>query len=225
MNQSAWTSVGLLVAMVAAPPLAAQSTASLQAGLPGQPIARRTQRLPPQTNIGATLPPCGPAILSSPSLQLEVLAGPWQVCATPAWPFSAAYSPSGSDLYVPLFGGFLGGGGCTLARVDPVTFQLLATLPTGESPQEVAFVTWPNGSLRLGFVSCSSSSTVTVFDAANQVIATIPIPVDPSGPFATAFPFGLAVSPNGTHVHVGTGDGQGRVTAQHAWRSAGVTSC
>jgi DNA-binding beta-propeller fold protein YncE len=50
-----------------------------------------------------------------------------------------------------------------------------------------------------------------VFDAFDRVVATIPIPT--ASPWGTAFPFGMAESPDGTRVFVGTGDGSGKVFA------------
>ena len=52
-----------------------------------------------------------------------------------------------------------------------------------------------------------------VFDAQDHVIATIAIPFDPLDPWGTAFPFGLAVSPDQSRVYVGTMDGRGKVFA------------
>ncbi|MFT5731433.1 MAG: DNA-binding beta-propeller fold protein YncE [Planctomycetota bacterium] len=177
------------------------------------PASAQRRRVPNQVDRPAIPSPCSPAPLAPPTYAFQLDATPWFTCGSRAWPFSATYSPDGADLWVPLFGGFLGGGGCALARLDPSTFALRAVIPTGESPEEVAFVTHANGTMRFGFVTNSSSSTVTVFNASNQVTATIPIPPDPSGPYPTAFPFGLAVSPDQATVHVGTGDGQGLVHA------------
>lgn len=156
---------------------------------------------------------CAPEPLAVPAYDGEFDLAPWQGCGSEAWPFAQAYSPAGDRLYVTLFGGTIGNGGCTVARLDPDTRQVVATITTGESPEELAFVTWPDGSLRYGFVSDSSSSTVTVFDASDAVVATVSIPFDPSGPYPTAFPTGLAVAPDQQRVHVATGNGEGWVHA------------
>jgi DNA-binding beta-propeller fold protein YncE len=86
-------------------------------------------------------------------------------------------------------------------------------IPVGLGPEEIAFTTASPGAVRHGFVTNSTASTVTVFDAWDNVVATVPIPFDPEAPFATAFPFGLAVAPDQTRVYVGTLDGSGNVYA------------
>jgi len=156
---------------------------------------------------------CLPQPYASPSYSHEVDLSPFLQCGGAATPFSIAYTPDGSRAYATLFGGLVGNGGCVVVRLDPQTLAVEASITSGESPEELAFVTWPDGSMRLGFVTDSSSSTVTVFDEFDQVVATIPIPFDPQATYATAFPYGLAVSPDQSRVHVGTGDGQGFVHA------------
>lgn len=157
---------------------------------------------------------CAPRAFGLPSygseLDLQAFAG----CASfGAQPFGLAYTPGGERLYAALFGGLIGSGGCTLARIDPQTFQVLTTVATGESPEEIAFVTHPDGSFRYGFVTNGSASSVTVFDAADQLVASVPIPFDAQATYPTAFPFGLAVHPDQSCVYVGTQDGQGFVHA------------
>lgn len=196
-------SCALLVAI--ATPSTAQVVRQVQRRpLVAAPFPRGARRLPA---------PCAQPVLRTPTYREDVYLASWQACGSSAWPFSAAYTPDGSQLYVTLFGGLVGSGGCVVARLDPDTFQLRGTVLTGESPEELAFVTRLDGSLRLGFVSDSSASTVTVFDASDATIATIPIPPDPNGTFGTAFPYGLAVSPDRSTVHVGTLDGGGIVHA------------
>ncbi|MCK6445391.1 MAG: hypothetical protein L6Q99_03280 [Planctomycetes bacterium] len=160
--------------------------------------------------------------LSAPPCRAENVVPPqWHhavpqsasACGGSVWPFSARFTPRGDRLYVPIFGGLIGNGGCAVRRLHPVTFATLAEIPTGESPQEVAFTTFADGSLKLGFVTNSSASSVTVFDANDNVVATIPIPFASGGGWPTAFPFGLVVSPDQTTVYVGTQDGAGWVHA------------
>lgn len=157
-------------------------------------------------------PPCRPATVVPPQWHHAVAQSP-SACGGSVWPFSARFTPRGDRLYVPIFGGLIGNGGCAVRRLHPVSLATLAEIPTGESPQEVAFTTFPDGSLKRGFVTNSSASSVTVFDANDAVVATIPIPFASGGSFATAFPFGLAVSPDQTTVYVGTQDGAGWVHA------------
>lgn len=174
---------------------------------------RARRRLPARTERPPVPAPCPPVALPAPAYSDYVDLTPFQLCGSGGWPFSAAYTPDGAELYVTLFGGLIGSGGCTVVRLDPQTFQLRGTIMTGESPEELAFVTDGAGALVLGFVTDSSSSTVTVFDAFDSVVATIPIPPIPNGSWGTAFPYGLAVSPDGSTVHVGTLDGSGTVHA------------
>ncbi|MEM9382002.1 MAG: hypothetical protein AAGB93_18750 [Planctomycetota bacterium] len=196
------TPSALLVTLLA---VAADPSAAAQGTIPGVSLSTRAPRL-------ARRAPCSPRPLRTPTFASEV-ALPWQACGSSAWPFTAVYAPDGSDLFLPLFGGLLGSGGCTVARVDPVTFQLRAAITVGESPEDVDFVTRPDGSVLYGFVSNSSGSSVTVFDALDGVVTTIPLPPDPAGSFPTAFPFDVITAPDQSTVYVGTLDGQGIVHA------------
>jgi len=161
----------------------------------------------------AQVRPCAPRFTPTPTWSSAVGVASNGGCGGSAWPYSAKFSPNGDRLYVPLFGGYVGAGGCRVARLDPVTLATLAQIPTGESPQEIAFTTHVDGSVNLGFVSNSSSSTVTVFDAFDSVVATLAIPFAPGSFFPTAFPSGLVTSPDQTHVYVSTLDGSGVVYA------------
>ncbi|MEM9802484.1 MAG: hypothetical protein AAGA20_19300 [Planctomycetota bacterium] len=190
-----------LAALALAPLTAAQGT-----------IVGRN-RVAAASEASARFDPCSPRPLTTPTYAFQVSAGSWQQCGFRAWPFSASFSPDGSDLFVPLFGGVIGNGGCTVARVDPTTLQLRGQIQTGESPEEVAFVTRPDGSLLYGFISDSSASAVVVFDDLDQVVATIPLPPEPGGTFPTAFPYGVITAPDQRTVYVGTLDGQGFVYA------------
>ncbi|MEL6428134.1 MAG: hypothetical protein AAFU73_13585 [Planctomycetota bacterium] len=195
--------LALLCAALAAPS-GAQTVRARRRPTPAVSVPGRAGPLPT---------PCSRPPLVDPAYRDPVDLSPWQLCGSRAWPFSAAYTPDGEELYVTLFGGLVGSGGCAVVRLDPDTFQLRGTVMTGESPEELAFVTRPDGSLVLGFVTDSSASSVTVFDASDTTVATIPIPADPNGSFGTAFPYGLAVSPDQSTVHVGTLDGGGIIHA------------
>lgn len=130
-----------------------------------------------------------------------VFAGPW----------SGAISPDGNFFYTSL-AGYAGGFGvenCLLAKVDAQTFQVVNTISVGLFPEEIVFTKLAGGGMQYGFVSNSSSGTVSVFDAADQVVAMIALP-DTQG-FGTCYPFGLAVSANGQRVYVGTLDGSGDI--------------
>lgn len=136
-------------------------------------------------------------------------------------PWSTAWAPGGT-LYASLFGGAIGSSNCLVARLDPATLAPTALIPVGDGPQEIVFTETSGGALAHGFVTNSTASTVTVFDATEQVVATIAIPT--AGPWGTAFPFGMAVSPDGSRVYVGTSDGSGKVFAIDAQGLALVPS-
>ncbi len=152
-----------------------------------------------------SLAPQGAKLIYRDSTNLS----PFAACnSSQAWPWTAAFSPGGAHLYVPLFGGYAGQGGCTLLKLDAVTLQHQSTIQVQESPEEVVFTTDVNGQMALGFVTNSSASSVTVFDASDFILAHLPIPVRPGSSFGTAFPFGMAVSPDQSTVWVGTSEGR-----------------
>lgn len=160
-----------------------------------------------------SLRPCAPQFFATPQWRDATPMSTATSCGASAWPWSARYSPLGDRLYVTSFGGFIGVGGCRVLRLDPATMQTLASIPTGESPQDIELVTHANGSIRYGFVNCSSASVVTVFDGADAVVATIPIPFTPGGLFPTAFPTSLTKSPDQSVVYVSTSNGEGWIHA------------
>ena len=131
--------------------------------------------------------------------------------ASSVLPWSLSFSPAEDTAYVSLFGGLIGNGGCLIAKVDVATRALDGLIQVEESPEEIVFTTFPNGSMRYGWVTCSSESTVVVFDAQDEIVASIAIPVESGTGWPTAFPFGLAVSEDQSRVYVGTLDGSGRV--------------
>lgn len=74
--------------------------------------------------------------------------------------------------------------------IDTATNTIVATIPVGSAPLEVAIT--PNGAF--GYVPAFFSDNVTVFSTAtNLPIATIPVGIDP---------LGVAISPNGTLAYV-----------------------
>lgn len=132
-------------------------------------------------------------------------------CGAPPRPWSAAYTPDGRDLYVSLFGGFLGSGGCQVLRLDAQTGATLASIPVGESPEDIALRLDNQGNLIHGFVTCSSESRVDVFNAQDQIVATIPLPPQVGGSFPTTFPFGIVLDEARQTAWVGTNDSSGRL--------------
>ncbi|MFT5198242.1 MAG: DNA-binding beta-propeller fold protein YncE [Planctomycetota bacterium] len=177
--------------------------------------AQSIQSISPFQATRIQRPFTGPAVYSSAPQGAKLVyqdstnLSPFASCtANQAWPWTAQYSPDGNHLYVPLFGGFTGQGGCTLLKLDASSMQHLATIQVQESPEEVVFSTDASGLLARGFVTNSSASSVTVFDANDQVLGHIPIPVRPGNTFGSAFPFGMAVSPDQSTVWVGTSGGR-----------------
>lgn len=161
-----------------------------------------------------SLPPCDPAFPLPPVYDRRVPLAAYASCgAFQTMPWAAAYAPDGTALYVSAFGGFIGQGGCSVLRLDPGTLAVEAEIMVAEGPEELAFKTAADGSMEYGFVSASSASSVVVFDRSDAVVETIALPFDPAGPFPTAFPFGLALSPDQSRLYVGTTDGSGNVFA------------
>lgn len=127
-----------------------------------------------------------------------------------AGPWSGKLSPDGQDLFVTLAGpaGSFGMENCLVARVDAATGAVMNSFSVGLFPEEIAW-TSVGAQILAGYVSDSSSGTLTVFDASGQVLQTIPLP-DPFG-FGSCFPFGLAVAPDQQRLYVGTLDGSGSI--------------
>ncbi|MFT4541042.1 MAG: hypothetical protein ACI835_003503 [Planctomycetota bacterium] len=166
------------------------------------------------SNPSAIAARCAARPLSLPSFSQEIGLQAHVACnAANAQPFGAAFTSDGSRLYTALLGGLIGSGGCTLVRIDPLSHQVVATISTGEGPEEIAFIDDGQGRMLYGFVTNSADSSVTVFDASDAVVTTIPIPFDAGATYPTAFPFGLCAHPNQSIVYVGTLDGQGIVHA------------
>ncbi len=126
--------------------------------------------------------------------------------------FGLAYEPRGSLLYAAVCGDlpFVGTPNQAIAVLDPASESVVAVIPCGLYPEEIAFAYDPGGgALRLGACTNSQSGSVTLWDAALQVVATVPLP-DPLG-YGTCFPFGIVA--NDTHFLVTTQDGSGAVYA------------
>lgn len=181
-------------AATGAAPSAAQST--VVTGAPG-------------ANSRIALPIGSPSTDIVPSGSFDV-AGQAN-CGAPPRPWSAAFTPDGRDLYVSLFGGFLGSGGCRLLHLDGQTGAVLGSIPVGESPEDIVLQLGPQGSLIHGFVTCSSESRVDVFNAQDQIVTTIPLPPVVGGSFPSVFPFGIVLDEARDTVWVGTNDGSGRL--------------
>ena len=78
----------------------------------------------------------------------------------------------------------------TVSVIDIVTDSVIATIPVGSSPAEVAVT--PNG--RFAYVINTLGDTVSVISAAtNTVVATVPV---------ATFPQGIAITPNGAFAYV-----------------------
>ncbi len=191
---------GLLAVLITAAPLAWGQT---QRRIAPTQVTKVQGKSPGKAVF--TSAPQGPRLVYRDTTQLSAFAS---CTANQAWPWTAQYGPSGSHLYVPLFGGFTGQGGCTLLKLDAQTMQHLGTIQLQESPEEVVFATGPGGVLHRGFATNSSASSVTIFDGSDQVLGHVPIPVRPGNTFGSAFPYGMAVSPDQGTVWVGTSEGR-----------------
>ena len=130
---------------------------------------------------------------------------------TSAGPWSARLSPDGQELFVALAApaGTFGMENCLVARVDAGTSTVSGSFSVGLFPEEIVWTTI--GQDPAGWVTNSSSGTVTVFDPQGQTIETIVLP-DPLG-FGSCFPFGIVASQDQQRVYVGTLDGSGIVYA------------
>ncbi len=197
--------LGILVGLLAWFGTAPEASAQPQQRLPARVVRAKAPR--PIARVAQFAP-------STPKLVFQDLhtLSPLGSCnPSNAWPWTARYSPDGQHVLVPLFGGYTGNGGCTVVQLDAQTLAWQATLPVEESPEEVVFLVDGQGQWTHTVVTNSSASSVSVLSAQGAPVATIPIPVRPSSTFGTAFPFGMAISPDRSTVWVGTG--QGRVFA------------
>lgn len=157
---------------------------------------------------------CTPENLTAPAYQGAIDLGTIVDCnaTSSAGPWSGKLSPDGQQLFVTLTGlvGTFGQENCRVARVNASTDVVSGSFSVGLFPEEIAWTT-AGQQILAGFVSDSTSGTVTVFDAAGQVLDTIFLP-DPFE-FGSCFPFGLATAPDQQRVYVGTVDGSGNIYA------------
>ncbi|MFJ9447007.1 PxKF domain-containing protein [Kitasatospora sp. NPDC101235] len=87
----------------------------------------------------------------------------------------------------------------SVTAYDPATGTVVATIPVGTAPRDVALS--PDGTQ--AYVTNSGSNSVSVIDtASNTVAATIPV---------SNHPVPVAFSPDGAHAYVGQGASQGGV--------------
>jgi hypothetical protein len=126
--------------------------------------------------------------------------------------FGLAHEPTQDLIYVAVCGDlpFVGTPNRAIAVVDPHADAVIGTIPVGRFPQEIAFAYDPaTGALRYGACTDNDDGSVTIWDAARQVVATVALP-DPLG-FGSCFPSGIAA--DATHFYVTTLDGSGDVHA------------
>lgn len=157
---------------------------------------------------------CVPAIPVAPTYSGSVDLASHVACnaTTSAGPWSARLTPDGQELFVTLAGpaGSFGMENCLVARVDAGTSAVSGSFSVGLFPEEIAW-TRAGAEILAGYVTDSSSGTVTVFDAQGQTITTIALP-DPLG-FGSCFPFGIVTAPDQQRLYVGTLDGSGSIYA------------
>ncbi len=119
-------------------------------------------------------------------------------------PFGLGLSPDGSTLWVPVSGAPTWGDPATsnnnvVARYDTATYAYMGSTVVGWFPNNVVV------SDTTGYVSVSTDGTIAVVDAATGALtATVTIP---NWGFS-AYPFGLALSGDGSRLYVSTLDGQ-----------------
>ncbi len=127
---------------------------------------------------------------------------------TPAKPFGLSYEATSDRIYVAIAGDFLGNNNA-VAVIDPSTDTVVSTITVGLFPEDIAFSYNSMGALQYGAVTNSSSGSVTIWDATNQVVATVQLP-DPFG-LGSCFPFGIVAHQD--KFWVSTQDGSGNVYA------------
>ncbi len=125
-----------------------------------------------------------------------------------AQPFGISYEPTTDRIYVAIAGSFVTNNSA-VAVIDATTDTVMQTIDVGSFPEDIAFAYDATGNYLYGAVTNSSSGSVTVWDANDQVIATVQLP-DPWG-MGTCYPFGITVNMENTHFLVTTNDGSGMV--------------
>ncbi|MGY8758270.1 MAG: YncE family protein [Planctomycetota bacterium] len=124
--------------------------------------------------------------------------------STTSKPFGASYNEANGLLYVAIAGSFAANNN-VVAVIDPATDLVVATIPVGLFPEDIAF----DSTTGDGAVTNSTSGSVTFFDSANSVLSTLQLP-DPFG-IGSCYPFGITYHDG--HYFVGTVDGSGEVYA------------
>lgn len=171
-----------------------------------QPLAGPPVRIPPTVR-------CSPGNPVAPAYTGTIDLAPYAACnATAAGPWSGRLSPDGSELFVALSGlaGSFGTENCRVVTVDSAADVVTGAIAVGLFPEELAWTTAGN-QLASGYVTNSTSGTLTVLDSAGSAVQTITLP-DPLS-FGSCFPFGIAVDWSQTRAYVGTVDGSGSVYA------------
>lgn len=136
----------------------------------------------------------------------------------PAKPFGIAYEPGLDRIFVAVAGSF-GAANNVVAVIDPNTDTVVATIPVGLYPEEIAFGYDSNGALLYGAVTNSTSGSVTIFEPDLSVRGEVTLP-DPFG-LGTCYPFGIAWDGGIQRFYVSTLDGSGDI---HSVNPATVTT-
>lgn len=126
----------------------------------------------------------------------------------PAKPFGISYEPVTDRLFVALSGDFAGANRAVVI-LDPVTDTVIGSIDVGLFPEDIAFAYDALGNLLYGAVTNSTDGSITIWDALDQVVATVVLP-DAFG-FGTSYPFGI-VEKDG-YFYISTQDGSGDVHA------------
>jgi hypothetical protein len=126
--------------------------------------------------------------------------------------FGLAHEPTQDLLYIAVCGDlpFQGVPNAAIAVIELGQHAIVKVIDVGLFPEEIAFAYDPlTGALRFGACTNSQSGGVTIWNDAQQVVATVALP-DPLG-FGTCYPFGIAAT--ATHFLVSTQDGSGAIYA------------
>lgn len=126
--------------------------------------------------------------------------------------FGLAHEPTQDLLYVAVCGDlpFVGTPNRAIAVVDPHAEAVIGEIPVGAFPEEIAFAYDPlTAALRYGACTNNEEGSVTIWNAARQVVATVLLP-DPLL-FGSCFPSGIAATDD--HFFVTTLDGSGALHA------------